>query len=342
MTATGFLGGILATAALFCTVQTARADVYPVIVTGKVVMADGSPPPFVASIERECTDFSQYIGPQTDKKGVWIWRLDIDLYEERSCFFRAHHDGYTSTEIDASDINTNYLDKTVHVPDIMLMPKVPDPWTIHMSGDNFPAKARPPFDKAIKALDTQDFDDAIIDFRVAVETAPKFAQAWHALGVVYDKTGKPELAREAFTKAIAADPKLLTGYFTLAQTCLELKDWKCAAGNADRLIALDVKRLYPGIFLHQAVARFQLKDLAGAEQSARQTIELDPKHTYSRVEWVLGRILEEKGDLDGARTHMMKYLELDPTAPDAELVQAHMQALGKPEAKDINPDLELL
>ncbi len=341
MTRTGILG-MAAGAALFCNLQMARADVYPVIVVGKVVMADGSPPPFVVSIERECTDLSTFIGPQTDKKGVWIWRLDIDLYEQRACVFLAHHEGYSSTEIDASNINTNYLDKTVHVPDIMLMPKVPDPYTIHISGDNFPAKARAPFDKAIKALDTQDFDDAIIGFKVAVETAPKFAEAWHALGVVYDKTGKPALAKEAFTKAIEANPKLLTGYFTLAQTCLELKDWKCAAGNSDRLVTLDVKRLYPGIYLHQAVARFQLNDLTGAEQSANRMIELDPKHKYPRVEWVLGRILEEKGDLDGARAHMTKYLRLEPAAPDAELVQAHMLALGKPEAKDINPDLELL
>lgn len=342
MIRTSLPAGILSIATLLCAVQTAKADVYSVIITGKVVMADGTPPPFIASIERECTDFSQYIGPQTDKQGMWIWRLDIDVYEQRACVFRAHHDGYTSTEIDASNINSNYLDKTVHVADITLMPRVPDPWTIHTSGDNFPPKARAPFEKAIRALDALDMDGALVDFRVSVEVAPKFAEAWHALGVVYDKTGKPALARDAFTKAIAANPKLLPGYFTLAQTCIELKDWNCAAENSNRLVTLDVKRLYPGILLHQAVARFQLKDLAGAEQSANEMIRLDPKHKYPRAEWVLGRILEEKGDLDGARTHMMKYLQLEANPPDAELVQGHLQALGKPEAKDINPDLEVL
>lgn len=342
MMRTGFLAGIVAGAALWGSAHPARADFYPVIVIGKVVMADGSPPPFVASIERECTDFSMYNGPQTDKKGEWVWRLNIDLYEQRSCIFRAHHDGYTSTEIDASNINKQYLDTTVHVADIMLMPKVPDAYTIHISGDNFPSKARAPFEKAIKAVDAQDFDDAVIGFKVSTEIAPKFAEAWHALGIVYDKTGKPELARDAFAKAIQADPKLLPGYFTLAQTCIELKDWKCAAENSDRLVRLDVKRMYPGIYLHQAVARFQLKDLGGAEQSASEMVRLDPKHKYPRAEWVLGRILEEKGDLDGARAHMMKYLELEPKAADAELVQGHMEALGKAEAKDINPELELL
>jgi len=332
----------MAGAAAFCAVPKVRADVYSVIIVGKVVMPDGSPPGFTVSVERECSDFSMGNGPLTDKKGVWIWRLDIDVYEQRACVIRAHHDGYVSTEIDGSNINSHYLDKTVHVPDIMLMPKIPDPYTIHMNGDNFPPKAKGPFDRAIKALDAHDYDTAVVEFKGAVGVSPKFAEGWHALGVVYDKTNRPELAREAFTKAIEVNPRLLTAYVTLTRSCLQLKDWKCALDTSDRLIRLDLKRLYTEIYLHRAVARFQLKDLAGAEEDVNESIRLDPQHKRPREEYVLGRILEEKGDVEGARTHMIKYLELEPTAQDAEQVQSHMFVLGKPEAKDIVPALELL
>src|SRR5579872_5899135 len=107
---TKLLGGVCLGGALLVSAGFVQADVYPVIVIGKVVMPDGSAPPFTVSIERECTDFSMDNGPLIDKKGQWVWRLNIDLYQQRSCIIRAHHDGYTSTVIDGSDINKNYLD----------------------------------------------------------------------------------------------------------------------------------------------------------------------------------------------------------------------------------------
>jgi hypothetical protein len=56
----------------------------------------------------------------------------------------------------------------------------------------------------------------------------------------------------------------------------------------------------------------------------------------------LGRILEAKGDMAGAKEHMTKYLTLDPAPPDIELVRGHIQYLGKPEASDVDPELEPL
>jgi Tfp pilus assembly protein PilF len=321
-----------------------RADTYPIIIIGHVKMLDGSPPPFTVSIQRECSDqFGDAPGPLTDKKGQWVWRVDIDIYAQRSCFFLAHHDGYTSTRIDASNININYLDTTVHVPDIMISPSVADPYTIHTSGDSFPGKSKGPFLKAMKALDAHNMPEAIKDLQEAVDAAPKFSDGWHALGVVYDKSGHKEEAKDAYTKAIDANPKMLQSYVALTRVCLQLKDWQGAAETSERMTKVDTKHEYPEIYMHEAVARFELKDLAGAEQSANEMIRLDPKSKFPRIEYVLGRILEAKGDIGGAREHMMKYLSLDAGSSDAEQVQAHMLALGKPDAAQVNPpDLEIL
>jgi regulator of sirC expression with transglutaminase-like and TPR domain len=58
----------------------------------------------------------------------------------------------------------------------------------------------------------------------------------------------------------------------------------------------------------------------------------------------MGRILEAKGDANSAREHISKYLELEPNPPDAELIRAHLQNLGKsPEpATATEPELEPL
>lgn len=335
---------LIGTLAIFsCAGTTARADTYPVILMGTVTMEDGSPPPFIVSIERVCSDFqTDTPGPLTNKKGEWIWRLEIDAFATRSCVFRASHPGYASTTIDASNLNLNSHDTKLQVPPLVLVGASLDPYTIHVSGDSMPGRARGPFEKAMKALDMHQTDEARRQLEAAVAAAPKFAQGWHALGVVDDRSGKTAEARDAYMHAIEADPKLLPPYVTLARLCIITKDWQCAAQTADTLIKVDPKHTYAEIYLHRAVAQYGLKDLAGAEESAREFIRLDTRHTKPRAEYVIGRILEAKGDAAGAREHISKYLELQPGAPDAELVQGHLLGMGKPENAAVEPELEPL
>jgi tetratricopeptide (TPR) repeat protein len=121
--------------------------------------------------------------------------------------------------------------------------------------------------------------------------------------------------------------------------CLKTKDWTGAAKAADALIKADPKKTYPEIYLHQAVARYALKDLDGAAASVQEAIQ----RKIPRAEYVFGRILEAKGDAAGAREHISKYLELDKNTPDAELIRAHLQNVGKPDAAGPEPELlELL
>jgi Tfp pilus assembly protein PilF len=328
--------------ALCCPVRKAMADTYPVILMGKVTLDDGSTPPFTVSIERICSDQAgDKPGPLTNKKGEWVWRLEIDAFASRSCIFRASHAGYTSSTVDGSNLNLTSHDTTLTLPTLVLTGTSADPYSIHVSGDNMPGKAKGPFEKAMKAIDAHNLEEAKRKLEAAVAGAPKFAEGWQALGLVNDKMDKLPAARDAYTHAIEADPKLLPPYVTLARLCIRTKDWDCAAKTAGNFIKVDPKKTYPEIYLHRAVALYEMKDLAGAEESAQEAIRLDTKHKKPRAEYVLGRILEAKGDIAAAREHMSKYLELEATAPDAEVVQGHMLGLGKP-AGGAEPVLEPL
>ena len=338
--ALAFIG--LATA-LYCAGQTTITDTYPIIVTGTVTMEDGSPPPFIAWIERVCSDqYGDAPGPLTNKKGEWVWRMQFDAFDPRSCSVRATHPGYTSTLVGISNINLALHDTTAKLPRLVLTGGVLDPYTIHVSGDNMPAHTKGPFDKAMKDLDARKFDDAIAQLRAVVAAAPKYGEGWHALGVVNDREHHPAEAKDAYMHAVEVEPKLIPAWVTLARLCLRMRDWQCAVNASDGEIKVDTKQIYPEIYIHRAVAQYQLKDLAGAESSAQDAIRLDSKHKMPRAEYVLGRVLEAKGDINGARDHMSKYLELEATAPDAEKVQARMLALGKKDAAPPEPDLELL
>ncbi len=336
------LVGVSVVAAFFCAGRVATADTYPVIVMGTVTMEDGSPPPFSVAIERVCTPtFGDAPGPVTNKKGEWIWRMDVDAFAARSCVFRASHTGYVSTTIDASNLNLAMHDTTLKVAPLVIAVVTADPYTIHEAED-IPRRAKSSFESALKAIDARKYDEAISDFQASVAAVPKFAGGWHALGVVYDTKEMLADARAAYNHAIEADPKQMPSYVTLTRLCVKTKDWQCAIENSDILIKLDGKHIYPEIYLHRAVAQYELKNLPAAEESAQEAIRLDAKHRWPRAEYVLGRVLEAKGDINGARDHMKTYLELQPTAKDAEDVQTHMLGLGKPEKAATEPELELL
>ena len=344
MIRTGALAFIGMATALYCAGQTTISDFYPIIVTGKVTMEDGSIPPFPVGIERVCSDlYGDAPGPLTNKKGEWVWKMQFDAFDPRSCIFRASHPGYTSSTVDATNINLTMRETTARLPDIRLAGAVLDPYTIHVAADNMPAHTKGPFEKAMKDLDLKKFDDAIAQLKAVVAAAPKYADGWHALGVVYDKLHKTDEAKDAYKHAIEADPKLVVAYVTLARLCIRTRDWQCAANASDGGIKADTKQIYPEIYLHRAVAQYEMKDLAGAEASAQEAIRLDSKHRRPRAEYVLGRILEAKGDTKAAREHMAAYLEMEATAPDAEQVQAHMLAVGKTGlAEQVEPELEPL
>lgn len=337
------LRGLCTVVALLAGTTPATADTYKVIVSGKVTMEDGSAPPFTVGIERVCSDLQGSApGPITNKKGEYVWNMEMDPFRSRACWIRATHAGYISTSLDISGINVTSHDPTHALPALVISKKVPDPYAIVVAGDNIPFRAKSPFNAAMKALDTPDYAAAGSQLEAAVKASSKFAEGWHALGAVDERLNKMAEARDAYDHAIKSNPRFLQPYVTLARLCLKTKDWDCAVKTAAEGEKADVKHVYPELYIHQAVAQYELKDLNGAEGSVQEAIRLDPLHHLPREEYVLGRILEAKGDLNSAREHMANYLKLDPAPPDIDLVKGHLDNLGKPEAAAVDPALEAL
>ncbi len=129
-------------------------------------------------------------------------------------------------------------------------------------------------------------------------------------------------------------------FVTLSREYIIAKDWQGAIDAANTAIRLDVKHMFPEVYLHLAVAKYQLMDLNGAEADAKKSLELNFMERKYRGEFVLGQILAAKGDVAGARQHISRYLELSKTPPDADLIKGYLDVLGKPEAAAIHPDLE--
>lgn len=330
-------GGCVA-AGLIATPALLHGDTYQLILQGVVQMKDGSAPPKTVSVERICSDVQGSApGPITNKKGEYLWRMEVDPMKTRSCTLRAHLDGYVSSEIDISALNS--YSNTKMAP-LILTPMSGDPTIIAARDDQIPAKSHGEWKAAMKAIDAGNFTEAGTHMEEVTKLTPKFAGGWNSLGLIYSMQQKPDKAKEAYEQAIAVDPKMIQPYLMLARYYVFRKDWDNTTKLVDQVLKLDTKHAYSEVYLHQAAARYGMKDFAGAETSVNQALKLDQSKRGSRAEYVLGRILEAKGDMDGARQHMLKYLELDPTAQDAGQIKEHIDKMGKPDAPE--PDLELL
>lgn len=321
-------------------VPRAAAAAYEVVLKGTVVMRDGSPLPSGVGIQRHCDDVvGSAPGPLVSKKGEFIWHMDADSMATRSCYLEAALKGYESTRIDISSLD-GFTSKVNELPPLVFSKTGGDPRVVKNGDEDVPTAAHSAWTAAIKADNAGDYAEFAAKLRAVVAAAPKFARGWHTLGIAYEVLLMDSEARDAYQHAIQLDPKMVVSYVTLAHMDVLVKDWQGAETAAQGAIKLDPKRTYLEVYLHQAVARYQLKDYAGAEASVKEVLGLPGKET-SRAEFVLGRILDAKGDSAGAREHIAKFLKENPKTPDADLIKGYMDVIGKPEAAGVNPDLEL-
>ena len=308
-------------------------DVQTIIMEGRVVMPDGTPPPKSVGIERVCSDSNgDAPGPTTDKKGHYIWTQKLAPDVQRDCHMQARLTGFTSTRFQLGDMKMSDFTagtKKVQIPDLVLSPKdngvannvaLVDPSEV-------PGKARDAYKLASKALDANNVEEGMRELKIVVAAAPKFGAGWTNLASVYERQRMLMDAKDALQHAIEADPKAPAPYLRLARVANKLGDWDTAAKSEDSLLAIET-RYYPEIYLHQAITRFEKKDFAGAEESIKTLQSMDPAHKQVRAEYVLGRIALAKGDVPAAKEHIANYIKLDGAAADIPRIQALLDSLG--------------
>lgn len=201
--------------------------------------------------------------------------------------------------------------------------------TVSATALKAPEAARKAFGKGVNAMDDEKWPAAQKNFEKALEIYPDYAQAWSDLGEVLHRQSKPDDARTAWEKAVAADPKYIKPYVQLAMLDLEEKKVEAAADITGKAVAMNPLE-FPQLYFYNAVANFNLKHFAVAESSAKRATELDTAHEVPRAEVLLGTLLIAKGDRAGGLEHFRKYLELVPKARDAEQVRRAIAQLEAP------------
>ena len=86
---------------------------------------------------------------------------------------------------------------------------------------------------------------------------------------------------------------------------------------------------FPGMYLYNSVANYNLKEFAAAEKSAREALKLDTQHRFPQANRILGVILARKGEFTEAATYMKTYIQIAPGASDIDLVKKQLVEVEK-------------
>jgi tetratricopeptide (TPR) repeat protein len=174
--------------------------------------------------------------------------------------------------------------------------------TLHELRHRIPARAQREFERALKAVEKGQKEDAIRCFKRAILADPEFQAAINNLGVLYIRSNSLELAVEQFTKAISIDPHAAPPYLNLAVVYLRQGQYVEAERVARR--AVDLARGDPNPLLVLGVS------LVLEQRFTRETEGILIKAAASRpvaALWLALGLLQ-RGDLAAAREHLKRYI----------------------------------
>jgi tetratricopeptide (TPR) repeat protein len=167
--------------------------------------------------------------------------------------------------------------------------------------------------------------DAERDLKKAVEIDPTFAEAWLQMGKL-EEASDPKAAKDAFVKALAADPKFVLPYEQLAVMAVQEQKWDEAVDQTGKALALDPAGT-PQLWYYTALAKYQLGKTDEAQASAEKALAIDPRHSVPNVEQLLAVILARKADYAGALQHLKNCLTYMPSGPNADLLKQQIAQL---------------
>jgi hypothetical protein len=330
------------------------------ILSGAVVLEDGSPPPFGAVIEMDCggavsreavvglngrfhiqvggwnnfnevfadasrgLDSSENDGDASGRTNSIASASQTQSWPRRrilGCELQARVHGYRSTKIGLRE-EPGLGQNEIGTIVIYPYAKVQGS-SVNLTTLLAPKKAKNLLDHAWKAIGKGRFSEAEELLRSAVREYPKYAEAWFLLGEVCEKSGRIDEARDLYYEALKADAMYVKPYIHLTKLASIGKRWREAADLSEKLLELDPVTLLECYFL-SALAHLNLNELDLAESRAEHGQRIDVSNRFPQFCLIRANIFAIRLDSASAAAELRRYLRIAPNASNAGVVRAHL------------------
>jgi len=324
-----------------------------ILVSGKVVIDDGSPLSEPAAVQSVCQGRT-HIETYTDSKGRFSFQIkspsanrndaitkdasdssstmlvreSLDTATKdanqmytflRNCQVRAVLAGFTSSVADMDTKSRDIGPADVGTLTLHRMAQV-EGLTVSATTAQAPSSARKHYEKGRELEKKANWNAALASFQKAVDEYPAYAVAWWEMGHVQAQKGDTTGARESLKHALTADSKFVNPYHELAEIAAHEEKWQEVVDATGQLLKLNPVN-FPHDWWLNAVGYYNLKDFDAATKSASRGMEVDTQHEIPRFEYLLGMALVQKHEFAAGVEHMRNYVRLAPDALDVELVR---------------------
>ncbi len=198
--------------------------------------------------------------------------------------------------------------------------------TVSVTQLSIPDAARQKFAEAQKDLGKRDIEHAKSHLQEAIQMAPKYAEAWNSLGVIFYQTKNYAQAEQHFRKALEADPGNWTPAVNLGGALLNLGrpkealEYNQSAAKARPNDALANSQL--------GINYFQMGQMDKAEQYLANAERLDPSH-FSHPQLMLASIYAQRGDKAATVRELHDFISRFPDSPITPELRKKLDEFGK-------------
>lgn len=165
----------------------------------------------------------------------------------------------------------------------------------------------------------QQFPEAIIEYRRAVQADPRLGEARLQLAYAYASAGDGPNALREYARAADLMPDDTGAQVKAGNFMLIANRFEDAQGLATRMLARDANNVEAQILAANALAG--LKDLDGAVAAFEKAVVMDPNRSATYSE--LGSVQLVSGNKDAAAAAFRKAIEIDPNSANAHLSYAN-------------------
>lgn len=189
-----------------------------------------------------------------------------------------------------------------------------------------PRKARKAYAKAEKELrkDKANLEKVRKELEKAVRAYPKYASAWHLLGMIRMAHEDEEGARQAFEASIEADENYIRPYLSLVDMEIRAGGWPRISELCGKVVELNpfmVRCRY-----YHAVASLNLGRMEEAEASAIKVQESQDSRFLSGSHYIRGAVLARKGNFESAAQQFRHFLKIAPDGRGAAQIKENLVA----------------
>jgi tetratricopeptide (TPR) repeat protein len=326
----------------------------PSVISGRVLVSDGSTPAERARIQRVC-GVSTVQETYSDSQGRFSLvpgstGVSVDASANQTprggggggggggrgsggnseanlwgCELRASLRGYRTESV---PLGVRHDDQNRDVGAIILRPlSSTKGLTMSATSGLAPKEAQKSYEKGLDAVKHNQPDIAQEEFSHAMAMYARFAAAWYELGQVMERRGHPADARSAYSKAAAADADFLSSYERLYLLDMHESKWQEAADASSRVLRRNPYD-FPGAYYVNAMANLQLQNLDAAERSAREAGRLQGDSVEPRANYILGLVLARQGHTEAAIETLQAFIGTSPSGAeqkDAERIVANLE-----------------